>query len=186
MASAGCWADRTWFPAPFILLVDACAQFVARVLMDRLQLPSEMSPEYWVHLLPQGVLMADVRILVVDDEPSIVRWVSAVLQTEGYEVETAEDGQSVIWRFKHSAPGLVLLDVTLPKVDGFELLAQLRELSSVPIIMMSGNGDEQTKIRCLALGADDYLFKPFGTDELVARIEATLRRSQREGESGPA
>ncbi len=121
--------------------------------------------------------MARARILVVDDESTIVRWVGAILRSEGYEITSAEDGEVGLRSFEEQPSDLVLLDVMLPHVDGFEVCARIRETSTVPIIMLSGRSDERDKVRCLRLGADDYLVKPFGIDELVARVEAALRRS---------
>ena len=121
--------------------------------------------------------MPRARILVVDDESTIVRWVGAILESEGYEVASAEDGAAGLQSFEEQSPDLVLLDIMLPNIDGFEVCAQIRETSAVPIIMLSAKSDERDKVRCLRLGADDYLVKPFGIDELIARVEAALRRS---------
>ena len=121
--------------------------------------------------------MKEARILIVDDESTIVVWVGAILRSEGYEVTTAPDGAAGLRSFAERPSDLVLLDVMLPNVDGFEVCARLRESSAVPIIMLSARSDERDKVRCLRLGADDYLVKPFGIDELVARVEAALRRS---------
>ena len=121
--------------------------------------------------------MADVRILVIDDEPSIVKWVGAILRSEGYVVDTAEDGESALRRFDETPPDLVLLDIMLPTMDGFAVGVKIRERSTVPIIILSARSDERDKVRGLRLGADDYLVKPFGIDELIARVEAALRRA---------
>ena len=118
--------------------------------------------------------MSGARILIVDDEPIAVQLVCAVLGREGYDVTSATDGDAGLRRFWECAPDLVLLDVSLPQLDGFEVCARLRESSAVPIIMLSAMADERDKARCLSLGADDYLVKPFGIDELVARVKAAL------------
>ncbi len=125
----------------------------------------------------------ETRILVVDDEHTIVKWVGAILRSEGYEVTSAQDGAAGLRSFEEFPPDLVLLDVIVPNVDGFEVLARIRESSAVPVVMLSARSDERDKVRCLRLGADDYLVKPFGMDELVARVEAALRRSDRWGPS---
>ena len=118
--------------------------------------------------------MRGSRILVVDDAPTGVDLVGAILRREGCEVSSAADGEAGLQRFRELAPDLVLLDVTLPKLDGFEVLARLRESSAVPVIMMSALPDEQDRARCFRLGANDYLAKPFDIDDLVARVQAAL------------
>ena len=102
-----------------------------------------------------SVRMRGARILVVDDEPTIVKWVGAILRSEGYHVTSAEDGEAGLRCFEEYPPDLVLLDVMMPHVDGFEVCARLRESSTVPIIMLSARSDERDKVRCLRLGADD-------------------------------
>ena len=123
--------------------------------------------------------MTVARILVVDDEPTIVKWVGAILRSAGYEVLSAQDGEAGLQVFEGHRPDLVLLDILLPGVDGYEVCTRIRASSAVPIIMLSARSDERDKVRCLRLGADDYLVKPFGIDELVARVEAVLRRADR-------
>ena len=118
--------------------------------------------------------MRGARLLVVDDDPMAVRLISAVLGREGCEVASAPDGDAGWRRFREYAPDLVMLDIVLPKLDGFELCARLREVSDVPIIMLSGLPDERDRARCLRLGANDYLGKPFDIDELVRRVRAAL------------
>ena len=140
--------------------------------------PLEVDDTASAQAISDGVRVKEARILIVDDEPTIVKWVGAILRSEGYEVVSAPDARVGLRRFEEYAPNLVLLDVMLPNVDGYEVLAQLRESSTVPIIMLSARSDERDKVRCLRLGADDYLVKPFGIDELVARVEAALRRSE--------
>ena len=128
-----------------------------------------------------GDRMSEGRILVVDDEPNIVKWVGAILRDEGYEVTEARDGEEGLQRVEDSPPDLIILDIVMPRIDGFEVCASIRRWSQLPIIMLSVRWDEQDKVKCLRLGADDYIVKPFGLDELVARVEAVLRRSRTSG-----
>ena len=104
-----------------------------------------------------------------------MKLVSAILGRAGYDVVSATDGDDALRRFQEYAPDLVLLDVVLPKLAGFEVCAQLRASSEVPIIMLSAVPDDLEKAKCLQLGANDYLGKPFGIDELVARVETALQ-----------
>jgi DNA-binding response OmpR family regulator len=120
--------------------------------------------------------MKKTCILVVDDEVSIIRFVSAHLRKEGYEIITASNGEEALLRAEEENPTLVLLDIMMPKMDGFEVCRRLREWSQVPIIMLSAKGEESDKVKCLDLGADDYVTKPFGGEELLARVRAVLRR----------
>jgi len=116
------------------------------------------------------------RILVVDDEARMRRFVRMNLDLEGYDVFEAENGLVALQRVRNDMPDLVLLDVMMPDLDGFETLARIREMSSVPVIMLTVKGDEEDRIRGLDLGADDYITKPFSPRELVSRIRAVLRR----------
>jgi two-component system KDP operon response regulator KdpE len=116
------------------------------------------------------------RILVVDDEPRMRRLVRMNLELEGYDVLEAENGTVALHKVRDGAPDLVLMDVMMPDMDGFEALERIRELSSVPVIMLTAKGDEQDRVRGLDRGADDYVSKPFGPRELVSRIRAVLRR----------
>ena len=116
------------------------------------------------------------RILVVDDEPRMRRFVQMNLDLEGYEVMEAENGLRALERVRDDLPDLVVLDVMMPDLDGFETLERLRESSSVPVIMLTAKGDEDDRIRGLDLGADDYIAKPFSPRELSSRIRAVLRR----------
>lgn len=129
--------------------------------------------------------MAKTRILVVDDELSIVKFLRANLESKGYGVLAAMNGTEALQTFEMELPDLVLLDITMPKMDGFEVCRRLREWSQVPIIMLSARGDENDKVKCLDLGADDYITKPFGASELIARVGAVLRRTK-EGIAIPA
>lgn len=119
------------------------------------------------------------RILVVDDEPRFVRLVEANLLTEGYEVLKAGGGQEAVDITAKEKPDMVLLDVMMPKLDGFEACERIREFSNLPIIMLTAKGEEEHRVRGLNLGADDYIVKPFSADELLARVRAVMRRAQR-------
>lgn len=116
------------------------------------------------------------RILVVDDESQITRVLRRSLQTHGYDVRTAADGEAALDVFKDWPPDLVVTDLSMPGMTGIELCRALRAQSQLPIIVLSVKGEEQTKVKALDAGADDYLTKPFGMDELLARIRAALRR----------
>jgi len=118
------------------------------------------------------------RILVVDDESSIIKFLRANLESKGFEVLAAMDGTEALQTFEMELPDLVLLDIMMPRMDGFEVCQRLREWSQVPIIMLSARGDVSDKIECLDLGADDYITKPFGAGELIARVRAVLRRTK--------
>lgn len=118
------------------------------------------------------------KILVVDDEPRYLRLLEANLRTEGYEVFSAQDGLQAIELFSASPTDMVLLDVMMPKLDGFAVCQRIRQFSNVPIIMLTAKGEEQDRVRGLDMGADDYLTKPFSATELLARVRAVLRRSQ--------
>ncbi len=118
------------------------------------------------------------RILIVDDEPRYLRLLEANLKTEGYGVVTASDGLQAIEVFSSQPVDLVLLDVMMPRLDGFGVCQRIREFSNVPIIILTAKGEEQDRVRGLDLGADDYLVKPFSATELLARVRAVLRRAQ--------
>jgi len=126
------------------------------------------------------------RILIVDDEPRYLRLLEANLRTEGYEVTTAQDGMQALDVFSAQPIDLVLLDVMMPRLDGFGATQRLREFSNVPIVILTARGEEQDRVRGLDLGADDYLVKPFSATELLARVRAVLRRAQPPAESGQA
>jgi len=124
------------------------------------------------------------RILIVDDEPRYLRLLEANLRTEGYEVATAQDGVQAVDIFSSQPIDLILLDIMMPRMDGFSTCQRIREYSNVPIIMLTAKGEEQDRVRGLDLGADDYLVKPFSATELLARVRAVLRRSQIPAETG--
>ena len=117
-------------------------------------------------------------ILAADDDPQILRLIARNLQLEDYDVVTATDGQEALERLEAQKFDLAILDVMMPKLDGFTVCARVREFSSVPIIMVTARGQDQDKIHGLDLGADDYLTKPFSVEELLARVRSVLRRSQ--------
>lgn len=117
------------------------------------------------------------RILVVDDEPQLTRVLRTGLKSRGYDVRTAADGLSGFETFTDWHPDLVITDLAMPAMDGLELCRRVREISPVPIIVLSAKGEEKTKVEALDSGADDYITKPFGIDELIARVRASLRRA---------
>jgi two-component system KDP operon response regulator KdpE len=124
------------------------------------------------------------RILIVDDEPAIVRTVQANLTRRGFRVDTATSGREAL-EHAQSHPDLILLDLTLPDADGLDLIAAIREYVNAPIIVLSARGAEGDKVRALDRGADDYLTKPFGLDELFARIRVALRHTLRTRTTAP-
>ncbi|MDA8187943.1 MAG: response regulator transcription factor [Dehalococcoidales bacterium] len=119
---------------------------------------------------------AKTRILLVEDDPPYVRLLRANLTTLGYKVLAAPDGLSATALLQEDEPDLVILDIMLPDIDGFEVCKRIRQFSGVPIIILTAKGDENDKVLGFELGADDYLTKPFGARELLARVQAVLRR----------
>ncbi|MBC7258501.1 MAG: response regulator transcription factor [Chloroflexi bacterium] len=128
--------------------------------------------------------MATDLILVVDDEENIVRLVRTYLEKEGFSVECAGDGEEALRKASSLNPALIVLDLMLPKVDGWQVCRRIRATSQVPIIMLTARTDDVDKIVGLELGADDYLTKPFNPHELVARVRAVLRRAKGPSDSG--
>jgi two-component system, OmpR family, KDP operon response regulator KdpE len=120
--------------------------------------------------------MTTARVLVVDDEPAVIKFVSANLRARGYDVTDASNGLEAVERVKDYKPDLVILDINMPGMDGFEACSYIREISDAAIIMLTAHGGEGDKIRALDLGADDYLTKPFAIGELMARVRAVMRR----------
>ena len=118
------------------------------------------------------------KIVVADDDPQLLRLVARNLNFEGYEVLPTSNGRQALEQIEAHSPDLVLLDVMMPKMDGFSVCQRVRDFSSVPIILVTARGQEQDKVHGLDLGADDYLIKPFSVDELLARVRAVLRRAQ--------
>jgi DNA-binding response OmpR family regulator len=130
--------------------------------------------------------MSGERILVVEDDPSILRGLDLNLAMEGYKVRTATDGEEGLRIARTERPDLLIVDVMLPRMGGLDLVRELRkEDPDMPILILSAKGQEQDKVAGLALGADDYVVKPFGLSELLARIGAALRRSRAAGATGP-
>ncbi len=121
--------------------------------------------------------MRKLLIMVVDDEPSIVRLVRAKLQADGYAVVTAEHGDQALGMLEEHSPDLVVLDVMMPGMDGFETLRRIRSLHDTPVILLTARAGDADKLRGLQGGADDYVTKPFNPDELAARVAAVLRRT---------
>lgn len=116
-------------------------------------------------------------VLVVDDEPRMIRFIRMNLELENYRVIEASNGLEALDQVRDQLPDLVILDVMMPELDGFETLQLLREISTVPVIMLTVKADEEDKVRGLALGADDYVTKPFSPRELTSRVNAVLRRA---------
>jgi len=125
------------------------------------------------------------KVLVVDDEKPISDIIRFNLTTEGYHIITAFDGEEALQQMKAEQPDLVLLDVMLPRLDGFQVLKKIREGSQVPVIMLTAKEEEVDKVLGLELGADDYITKPFGMRELIARVKANLRRTEPAGTDVP-
>ena len=122
--------------------------------------------------------MSGPHILVVDDEPRYLRLIRYNLESVGYQVSCVATGEEALDSVALQAPDLIVLDLRLPGKDGFEVCQQIREFSTVPIIMLTALGEEQDKVRGLQVGADDYVTKPFSAKELLARVEAVLRRTR--------
>ena len=126
------------------------------------------------------------RILVVDDEPRYVRAIQVNLEASGYEVLAARDGQTAIELAADEEPDLIVLDIRMPGLDGFEACRRIREFSAVPIIMLTGLAKDADKVKGLQIGADDYVTKPFSADELLARVQAVLRRAELSERKAPS
>jgi len=120
-----------------------------------------------------------LRILVVDDDPAMVGAITALVGTEGHQVITAYDGLTAVKRYREEQPDIVLLDLAMPGPDGFTVAGRIRAEGDAPIVVVSGESSEEAKVRALGIGADDYLVKPFGRGELLARIGAVMRRADR-------
>src|SRR2546426_1571720 len=120
--------------------------------------------------------MSKPILLVVDDEPQILRVMRASLPLRGYEVITASSGEEALDQISKQVPDLIILDLVMPEMSGLDVCRRVREFSAVPIIVLSAKGSESDKVAALDLGADDYVTKPFGMDELLARVRAVLRR----------
>jgi len=118
------------------------------------------------------------RILVVDDDLAVLKFLRANLAASGYETLTALDGAEALQVIEKELPDLIILDIMMPAIDGFEVCRRVREWSQIPIIMLSARSDVKDKVKCLDLGADDYLTKPFGVEELIARVRSVFRRTE--------
>ncbi len=127
-----------------------------------------------------------LRILVVDDDPAMVGAITALVGTEGHQVITAYDGLTAVRRYREDRPDIVLLDLAMPGPDGFTVAGQMRAEGDAPIVVVSGESKEAAKVRALGIGADDYIVKPFGRAELLARIGAVMRRADRSIGAGSA
>ena len=125
--------------------------------------------------------MPDTKVLLVDDDSQILAFVSRQLKSQGYKVELARNGREALDTAAEFLPDLIILDLAMPVMDGTETLERLREWSRMPVIVLSARNDESLKVRALDLGADDYLTKPFSVAELLARVRASLRRTQSGG-----
>ena len=123
------------------------------------------------------------KILVVDDDLNICELLKLYLENDGYVVYTANDGKQAVDMFKNKTPDLVLLDIMLPKMDGWQVCREIRKTSSVPIIMLTAKGETFDKVLGLELGADDYVVKPFDTKEVMARVKAVIRRTKGDSEA---
>lgn len=122
--------------------------------------------------------MANNKVLIVDDDENIVELMRINFIKEGFDTCTANDGEEAVERFKTEAPSIVILDVMMPKMDGWQVCREIRRISNIPIIMITAKGETFDKVLGLELGADDYMVKPFETKELIARVKAVLRRSE--------
>src|SRR5512139_3637755 len=133
--------------------------------------------------MPTDTSFKSRRILVVDDEERMVRFIRLNLEHDGFRVTDAYNGTQAINKVRSNLPDLVLLDVMMPDLDGFEVLKIVREVSSVPVIMLTAKGEEDDRVRGLELGADDYITKPFSPREMVSRVKAVIRRTEGAGGS---
>lgn len=121
----------------------------------------------------------NLKVLIVDDDPHIAELISLYLNKEGYETKEAYSGRKAVEEFSCFSPHLVILDLMLPEMDGYQVCREIRQISSVPIIMLTAKGETFDKVLGLELGADDYMVKPFDTKELLARVKAVLRRYEK-------
>lgn len=132
-----------------------------------------------IEQIPDNLTPPNPRlILVVDDEPRMIRFIRMNLELEGYRVVEASNGLEALDQLRKFLPDLVIMDVMMPKMDGFETLRLLREISTIPVILLTVKSDEEDRIHGLELGADDYVTKPFSPRELVSRVNAVLRRAE--------
>jgi DNA-binding response OmpR family regulator len=129
--------------------------------------------------------MKAAKVLIVDDDPAIRKFIRANLEARDYEVLLSPDGEEALKTLEKEKPDLIILDIMMPNIDGFEVCRRVREWSQIPIIMLSARDGENDKVRCLDCGADDYLTKPFSLKELLSRIAAVLRRTRIENTENP-
>ena len=132
-----------------------------------------------------GRAMAETRVLVADDDRQVLAFVGRHLKNQGYTIEVARDGAEALERAAEWLPDLVILDLVMPVMDGVQVLRRLREWGTMPVIVLSARDEEPLKVQALDLGADDYLAKPFGIQELLARVRAAIRRAERHGQGAP-
>lgn len=130
--------------------------------------------------------MDKTKILIVDDDRNICELLRLYLEKEGYETQLAYDGEQALERFAADKPGLILLDVMMPKIDGWEVCRRIRARSQVPVIMLTAKGEEEDELQGFSLGADEYIMKPFSLKILLARIEAVFRRGAEAAPAAPA
>jgi DNA-binding response OmpR family regulator len=130
--------------------------------------------------------MQDASILIADDDVDVRRLISGLLERAGHRVVEASDGREALRLLYGRRPNLIVLDVAMPGLDGWQVLGRIREVSDVPVLMLTGLGDELDRVRGLRAGADDYVAKPFGRQELLARVEALLRRAGRTADAAEA
>src|SRR5450759_1221070 len=172
----------SWWPCP------RCAKLpMATVLQRPESCPrAGLEPPVWIKGDELNQMDSagetSLLILVVDDEPAMVGAVSALVGRAGHRVVTAYDGNSALRRFSEERPDLVLLDLAMPGLDGVEVCRTIRRMSQTPIIVLTGEADERAKVEALDMGADDYVVKPFGKQELLARIRAVMRRRGNDAE----
>ncbi|HEX7474469.1 MAG TPA: response regulator transcription factor [Dehalococcoidales bacterium] len=126
----------------------------------------------------ENTMMKMTKILIVDDDPAIQKFVGVNLEARGYKVLLASDGEEALSLLDEEQPNLILLDIMMPRMNGFEVCRKVREWSRIPIIILSARESENDKVTCLDCGADDYLTKPFSLVELLSRVKAVLRRGQ--------
>ena len=129
--------------------------------------------------------MANIKILVVDDDENICELLRLYLEKDGYDVQIALDGEAALEKFKHYNPDLILLDIMMPKKDGFHVLQEIRKTSDVPVIMITAKAESFDKLQSFDFGTDDYIVKPFDAKEVLARIKAILRRNSKKSRQEP-
>ena len=147
------------------------SQIRTRAILPRIDRRRRVSERGWYEV----GMNAPLRVLVVDDDPDIRLLLKELLERAGYAVDEAADGKTGLRKLFVNTPSLVILDVTMPELDGYQTLERIRDLSDVPVLMLTARSQELEKVRGLSAGADDYVAKPFGGQELLARVQALLR-----------